>query len=248
MISCRKMSAADVADAFEMLRVFLREDEHYLASSKAYGDRGFQGLNDALDLFLEQPELGFVWMAHDEAGRSMTYGEYHLACARAAAGFARHGVVTGTVVSWIQPSRFETLVLAGALSRLGAIQNPILPIYRHREVSFIARQSGCRLLVVPATFRGFDYPPMAAEATADLAVWSVPANSVLRQRPGHYYWQAYLTGDSANGAEEPIGPVQELTVTLPYLCFLPLPSSTFSARTTGSCLTSRLTGIVPRSA
>src|SRR6266545_2202107 len=64
------MTAADVADGFEMLRVFLREDEHYLASSKAYGDRGFQGLNDALDLFLEQPELGFVWIAYDDRGVS----------------------------------------------------------------------------------------------------------------------------------------------------------------------------------
>lgn len=62
------MTAADVTDAFEMLRVFLREDEHYLASSEAYGDRGFQGLNDALDLFLEQPELGFLWLAYDEQG------------------------------------------------------------------------------------------------------------------------------------------------------------------------------------
>ena len=68
MIKCRKMTAADVTDAFEMLRVFLREDEHYLASSAAYGDRGFKGLNDALDLFLERPELGFVWLAYDEAG------------------------------------------------------------------------------------------------------------------------------------------------------------------------------------
>lgn len=66
MITCRKMTAADVTDAFEMLRAFLSEDEHYLASSAAYGDRGFQGLNNALDLFLEQPELGFVWMAFDE--------------------------------------------------------------------------------------------------------------------------------------------------------------------------------------
>ena len=55
----------------------------------------------------------------------------------------------------------------------------------------------------------------ATQATADLAVWAVPANSVLRRRPGHYYWQAYLTADAATGAEEPIGPVQELTVTLP---------------------------------
>jgi hypothetical protein len=56
----------------------------------------------------------------------------------------------------------------------------------------------------------------ATQATADLAVWSVPASSVLRRRPGHYYWQAYLTADAATGAEEPVGPVEELTVTLPY--------------------------------
>ena len=62
------MSAGDVSDAFELLSAFLTEDEHYLASSRAYGDRGVQGLNDALDLFLEQPELGFVWMAYDERG------------------------------------------------------------------------------------------------------------------------------------------------------------------------------------
>ena len=62
------MRAQDVADAFHMLSDFLREDEHYLASSEAYGDLGLQGLNNALDLFLERPELGFVWMAFDETG------------------------------------------------------------------------------------------------------------------------------------------------------------------------------------
>jgi GNAT superfamily N-acetyltransferase len=65
LFTCRKMSAADVRDAFEMLSAFLTEDEHYLASSAAYGDRGVYGLNDALDLFLEHPDLGFVWMAFD---------------------------------------------------------------------------------------------------------------------------------------------------------------------------------------
>jgi len=68
MVTCRKMRAADVRDAFQMLSAFLNEDEHYLASSKAYGDQGLKGLNDALDLFLERPELGFVWMAYDENG------------------------------------------------------------------------------------------------------------------------------------------------------------------------------------
>ena len=68
MITCRRMRAADVREAFEMLSKFLTADEHYLASSAAYGDQGVKGLNDALDLFLERPELGFVWMAFDEKG------------------------------------------------------------------------------------------------------------------------------------------------------------------------------------
>jgi len=67
-ITCRKMRAGDVKDAFHMLSDFLSADEHYLASSEAYGDLGLKGLNDALDLFLEHPELGFVWMAYDENG------------------------------------------------------------------------------------------------------------------------------------------------------------------------------------
>jgi GNAT superfamily N-acetyltransferase len=68
LITCRKMNAAEVPDAFKMLSAFLNADEHYRASSEAYGDRGFQGLNDALDLFLECPDVGFVWLAYDEHG------------------------------------------------------------------------------------------------------------------------------------------------------------------------------------
>jgi GNAT superfamily N-acetyltransferase len=68
LITCRKMTAADARDAFEMLTSFLTEDEHYLDSSQAYGDRGMRGLNDALYLFLERPELGFVWVASDDNG------------------------------------------------------------------------------------------------------------------------------------------------------------------------------------
>jgi acyl-CoA synthetase (AMP-forming)/AMP-acid ligase II len=118
-------------------------------------------------------------MAVDEAGRSLTFGDYRSWCERAAAGLAARGVGDGTNVSWILPSRLEALVLAGALSRLGAVQNPILPIYRQREVGFIARQSGCRLIVVPGTFRGFEYAPMVVDATAGLDVDVVVADPDL---------------------------------------------------------------------
>lgn len=68
MITCRKMTSDALADSFEILTQFLSEDEHYLASSTVYGDRGSEGLTRALDLFLERPELGFVWLAYDEGG------------------------------------------------------------------------------------------------------------------------------------------------------------------------------------
>lgn len=108
-------------------------------------------------------------MARDESGRTLTFGAYRTWCERMAAGLHQRGVGEGTNVSWILPSRFESLVLAGALSRLGAIQNPILPIYRQREVTFIAEQSQCAFMVVPRAFRGFDYPAMAEDVAASLA-------------------------------------------------------------------------------
>src|ERR1700730_14012225 len=62
------MIATDVPDAFDILSAFLTEDEHYLASSKVYGDRRTKGVADALELFLTRPELGFVWLACDDHG------------------------------------------------------------------------------------------------------------------------------------------------------------------------------------
>ncbi len=106
-------------------------------------------------------------MAVDEAGRRLTFGDYRARAERAAAGLAARGVGDGTAVSWVQPTTLESMVLFGALRRLGAVQNPILPIYREREVGFIVRQAGPRLLVVPSVWRGFDYGALAAEVTGD---------------------------------------------------------------------------------
>ena len=54
----------------------------------------------------------------------------------------RSASAPATNVSWQLPTWTESAVLVGALCRLGAMQNPMLPIYRYREVSFIAKQTG----------------------------------------------------------------------------------------------------------
>jgi len=102
-------------------------------------------------------------MAVDDGDRSITFAEYRAAAERAAAGLARLGIAEGDVVSWQLPTWIESLVLVAALSRLGVVQNPMLPIYRQREVGFITKQAGTRLLIVPGTWRNFDYEDMARE-------------------------------------------------------------------------------------
>jgi hypothetical protein len=51
----------------------------------------------------------------------------------------------------------------------------------------------------------------AAPLASGLIGWTVPRSSVLRQRPGTYYWQAFVPGEPP----QLVGPVQKLQVTLP---------------------------------
>jgi cyclohexanecarboxylate-CoA ligase len=106
-------------------------------------------------------------LAHEDTGAELTFSQYRDACLRAAAGLhADHGVGRDTGVSWELPTWNQSLVLVGALARLGARQNPLIPIYRGREVGFITEQSDASLLVVPTVYRGFDFEAMAHEIAA----------------------------------------------------------------------------------
>src|SRR6185312_10777993 len=77
------------------------------------------------------------------------------------------GIGTGSVVSWQLPTRIDTVVLSLALSRLGAVQNPIIHLYRHREVGFALRQTGASHFFIPRRWRETDFPAMAEEALAE---------------------------------------------------------------------------------
>jgi len=67
-IRCERMSTRSAADARALLASFLGGDEHYRASSSAYGDGGPAALDRAIELFLARPEIGFVWLAYATAG------------------------------------------------------------------------------------------------------------------------------------------------------------------------------------
>lgn len=87
---------------------------------------------------------------------------------RAAAALHRLGVRHGDVVSVQLPNWWEFAVLALACGRIGAALNPLMPIFRERELGFMLASAHSKVLVVPRSYRGFDHETMARGLQAGL--------------------------------------------------------------------------------
>jgi cyclohexanecarboxylate-CoA ligase len=100
-------------------------------------------------------EVAFV-----DSRRQVAFAELKHLVDRAALGLLERGVGPGDVVSFQLPNWIEWVVVHYAASRIGAISNPLIPIYREREVGFMVGLARSKLIVVPQEARGFDYPAM----------------------------------------------------------------------------------------
>lgn len=122
-----------------------------------------------------------------DRGRSWSNGDLNRSVDRLASALSARGVVAGDVVSWMLPNWVEAVIVHHAALRIGAISNPIIPIYRHSETAFILRQAGSKIVVVPRRFRNFDYPGMIDDIRADVpelqtvvVAGAAPGDSCLR--------------------------------------------------------------------
>jgi len=106
-------------------------------------------------------------MFADGQGRRITFSEFRDRCERVAAGLHALGVRAGTRVSWQLPTRIDTVLLSVALSRLGAVQNPIIALYREREVGSLLRQTGAAFYAIVSEWRSFSYLEMARKLRAE---------------------------------------------------------------------------------
>ncbi|HEV8298338.1 MAG TPA: AMP-binding protein [Acidimicrobiales bacterium] len=86
-------------------------------------------------------------------------------CARA---LRAHGVAPGDVLTMQLPNWWEAAVVYQAAMLAGCVLNPVVPIYRERELGFIERQCAPRVVVVPHRFRGFDFAAMHLAIASDL--------------------------------------------------------------------------------
>ncbi len=112
------------------------------------------------------PERIYLIEGRREGGRSYTFGDLAARAERMAGALLGLGVRPGEVVSWQLPNWFEAAALAVAIDRVGAVSNPIIAIYREREMSFVCRQARARVLVVPGVVRGVDHRELARAVRA----------------------------------------------------------------------------------
>ena len=80
---------------------------------------------------------------------------------RIAIGLSRLGVERNDVVAMQLPNWWQFSLLYLACSRIGAVLNPLMPIFRERELSFMLKHGEAKILVVPKHFRNFDHEAMA---------------------------------------------------------------------------------------
>lgn len=110
-------------------------------------------------------------VGHEAAGgarTSRTFGELKRLSVRAALGLVELGVGRGDVVAAQLPGWWHYFVLYPACARIGAVFNPLMPIFRQRELRFMLGFPKTKLLVVPRSFRGVDYPAMVDGIRPDL--------------------------------------------------------------------------------
>jgi len=109
---------------------------------------------DKLALTALQVESGVV--------QRFSYRELARMVDRIAVGLSRLGVGRNDVVACQLPNWWQFTLTYLACSRLGAVMNPLMHIFRERELSFMLQHGEAKVLIAPKTFRGFDFEAMAA--------------------------------------------------------------------------------------
>ncbi len=144
------------------------------ATATHYHQQGWWRDRTQLDDFLDQaaahPDRVAVVSAKQGSPQleRHTYGELERLSRRFAAAFIGLGVQPGEVVSVQLPNSWEFPALVYGALRAGAIVNPLVPIFRRRELTFILNRTETRVLVVIDRYRGFDHAAMGLELVGEV--------------------------------------------------------------------------------
>jgi cyclohexanecarboxylate-CoA ligase len=106
--------------------------------------------------------------ASDGLMSRLSYAELAGHADRIALGLLRLGVKQGEVISFQLPNWWQFVAIYLACVRIGAVANPLVPIFRQRELRFMLGFGETRVVIAPSVFRGFDHGSMLLEIQKDL--------------------------------------------------------------------------------
>ena len=101
------------------------------------------------------------------SGRRWTWAELQSDVDAVARGLVGAGIRKGDRVGIWGPNSAEWTLVQFATAKVGAILVNVNPAYRTHEFSYVANQSGMRLLVAATSFRTSDYRAMVDETAAE---------------------------------------------------------------------------------
>ncbi|TAM39074.1 MAG: cyclohexanecarboxylate-CoA ligase [Burkholderiaceae bacterium] len=132
------------------------------AQSVAQGFWHDRTINDDLDACAAScpDKLALTTLAENGKTTRFTYRELATMADRVAVGLARLGVGRNDVVACQLPNWWQFTITYLACSRIGAVMNPLMHIFRERELSFMLKHGEAKVVIVPKLFRGFDYETM----------------------------------------------------------------------------------------
>ena len=120
-------------------------------------------INDSLDEAVATNGDGLALAATQfDSGdvRSFTYNELNAMVNRVAVGLYRLGIRPSDVVAVQLPNWWEFTVTHLACARIGAVTNPLMHIFRERELEFMLNHGEAVAAIIPSTFRGHDFAAM----------------------------------------------------------------------------------------
>lgn len=133
------------------------------ATSIAQGLWHDRTINDYLDACVQSvPDKVALTAVQVDGGAitSFTYRELATMADRIAVGLSRLGVGRNDVVSCQLPNWWQFTLTYLACSRIGAVMNPLMHIFREHELSFMLKHGAAKVMIAPKVFRGFDYEQM----------------------------------------------------------------------------------------
>lgn len=98
---------------------------------------------------------------------SVTYRQLKDRAVALAAGLHRSGLGRGDHVAVQLPNWSEFAVIVAALSRLGAVLVPIMPVYRDEEVRYVLGHAEIKAVITCEEFKGFGYAEMYGRLKQD---------------------------------------------------------------------------------